>query len=63
MLELDRPAFFLIMFGNQHWTRLRAIQIMRSCESRSSSTRNAQPCPLSLPGTRHTKGVGEKPEI
>ena len=65
------PGFFLIAFENLRWTRLRGVRTMEGSSETVSSHKvpdltRATPRPelaKDLPGIRHTKGVGEKPEI
>jgi len=68
------PDFFSIAFENLRWTRLRAgVRTMEGSSETVSSHKvpdltRATPRPelarhKHLPGIRHTKGVGEKPEI
>ena len=65
------PDFFSIAFENLRWTRLRGVRTMEGSSETVSSHKvpdliRATPQPelaKDLPGIRHTKGVGEKPEI
>jgi hypothetical protein len=61
------PDFFLIAFENLRWTRLRGVRTTEGSSETVSSHKvpDLTRATLSpnLPGIRHTKGVGEKPEI